>query len=542
VKRLVIAAALSLAACSSQNGKQAASPEFSGDRIRADVTYFADDKLEGRYTGSPGYMTAAKYVADRFAELGLNPGNNGSWYQQVPFAKATRRKDAPSYVRIGDRQFDNGGDVVLYPNGAFPDQSIDADAVFVGYGIDGPEIGSRDYDGVDVKGKIAIVLYPFPKGAPSETAAHMLNEKAAMAKKHGAIGVLSIHTPMREKVIKWERMGERADQPDVKWIGDDGKPRYPGPNLPVFGNLGPKAAEALFEGAPTSLAQIYAEMEKDGGKPKGFPLAKKLHIERHSDVTKLQSPNILGVLEGSDPKLKNEYIVLSAHLDHLGRVKAENGDDIANGAMDNAMGVSTMLEVARAFAKDGQRPKRSIIFAALTGEEEGLLGAEYLAQHPVVGAGKVVGLVNLDMPIVTYDFQDVVAYGADHSTISEAVARAANSMGLKLSPDPEPEQVSFVRSDHYPFVVQGIPAVSFDLGPAGPGAKATEDFLANHYHRVSDDMKLPFNWAAAARFAQINYLVARDLADGAAEPRWYKGDYFGDQFAKRAVKAARQAQ
>ena len=542
MKRLMIAATLVIAGCSGQNNQQASAPEFSGDRIKADVAFLADDKLEGRYTGSPGNLIAAKYVADRFAKLGLTPGNNGSWFQEVPFAKAERRKDAPSFVRIGDTQFTNGVDLVMYPNSAFPDQSFDAEAVFVGYGIDGPEIGANDYEGIDVRGKVAVALYPFPKGAPSEAAAHMLNEKAAMAKKHGAIGLLSIHTPMREKVIKWELMGRRADEPDVKWVGEDGKPRYPGPNLPMTATIGPKAAEALFEGAPTPLSAIYAEMEKVGAKPKGFPLGKRLHFERHNNVTRMQSPNVLGVLEGSDPTLKSEYIVLSAHLDHLGRVKAENGDDIANGAMDNAMGVATMLEVARAFTKEGKRPKRSILFAALTAEEEGLLGAEYLAQHPVVKGNKVVGLVNLDMPIVTYDFEDVVAYGADHSTISQTVARVAKAEGLKLSPDPAPEEVSFVRSDHYPFVVQGIPAVSFDLGPAGPGAKATEDFLANHYHRVSDDMKLPFNWAAAARFAQINYLVARDLADGAAEPRWYKGDYFGDQFAKRAVKAARQAQ
>ena len=541
MKQLLFAAAmlLSLGGCARQDTTPAGSPEFSGDRIKADVAYLADDKLEGRYTGSKGYDIAAKYVADRFAKLGLKPGNNGSWYQQVPFAEATRKPDAPSYVRIGDKEFTNGGDVVLYPNGAFPDQSIDAEAVFVGYGIDGPEIGSNDYAGVDVKGKIAVVLYPFPKGAPSETAAHMLNEKAAMAKKHGAIGMLSIHTPTREKVIKWELMGPRADEPDVKWIGEDGKPQYPGPNLPVTGNLGPKAAEALFEGAPVPLSQIYAEMDKEGAKPKGFPLTKRLHIERHSNVRKMTSPNVLGVLEGSDPKLKNEYIVISAHLDHIGRVKAENGDDIANGAMDNAMGVAVMLEAARAFTEGGQRPKRSILFAALTGEEEGLLGAEYLATHPVVGNGKVVGVVNMDMPIVLYDFQDVVALGGEHSTIGKAVAKAIDSEGIKLSPDPAPEQVGFVRTDHYPFVKAGVPAISLDLGPTGAGAKATEDFIANHYHRVSDDMKLPFNWAAAAKFAKINYLIARDLAEGADRPRWYKGDYFGEQFAKGEAKADR---
>lgn len=539
MKRLLLVAALLIVgACSGNAAKDAAQPQFSAERIKADVAYLADDKLEGRYTGSPGYDTAARYVAQQFAKLGLKPGSSGSWYQQVPFVKAERRNGAPSYIRIGEREFVNGGDIVMYPNGAFPDQSIDAEAVFVGYGIDGPEIGSNDYDGVDVRGKIAVALYPFPKGSPSETAAHLLNEKAAMAKKHGAIGLLSIHTPVREKVLTWERMRPRADQPDVKWVGDDGRPRYPGPNLPFVGFLGPKAADALFEGS-TPLAQIYAEMDKEGAKPKGFPLAKKLHIERHSTVRRMQSPNVLGVLEGSDPKLKDEYIVISAHLDHIGLIKPENGDRIANGAMDNAMGVAVMLEAARALANSPTKPKRSILFAAVTAEEEGLLGAEYLAKHPVVGNGKVVGVVNMDMPIVTYDFEDVVAYGAEHSTISSAIAKAIASEGIKLTPDPAPEQVSFVRSDHYAFVKEGVPAISLDLGPSGPGAKATEDFIKNHYHRVSDDMKLPFNWAAAAKFARINYLIAKELADNADPPMWYRGDYFGEQFAKGAPKGAR---
>ena len=325
----------------------------------------------------------------------------------------------------------------------------------------------------------------------------------------------------------------------MKWVGADGKPNYPGPNLPLTGYLGPKAAAKLFANAPAPLTSLLAATQQDGARPKGFPLNQKLRAERHSTTRRIQSPNVIGVLPGSDPKLRNEYIVLSAHLDHLGRIKPEHGDSIANGAMDNAMGVATMLEAARAFVESGTVPKRSIMFVALTGEEEGLLGSEYLAMHPVIAGGKVVGAVNLDMPIVTYDFQDMVAYGADHSTVGKAVAEAIASQGIKLSPDPAPEQVSFVRSDHYSFVKAGVPAVSLDLGPAGPGAKATEDFLTNHYHRVSDDMKLPFNWGAAAKFALVNYLIARKLADDKQPPRWYKGDYFGDRFAKDAPKAAR---
>lgn len=535
-------AVLAAGACTNNHASNnnASTPDFSGDRIKADVAYLADDKLEGRFTGTPGYMMAAKYVADRFAKLGLTPGNRGTWYQQVPFAEAERKPGAASGVTIGGQQFANGVDVSLYANSAFPDQSIDADAVFVGYGLDAPEIDSHDYDGLHVRGKIAVALWGFPKGAPSEIAAHLLKEKERMAKEHGAIGLLSLYTPVLATVRPWDAIKDRADEKDVRWIGEDGKPTYPGPNLPLTGYLGSKAAEKLFQNAPTPLAALLAATGQDGARPKGFPLDQKLHVERHSLARRIQSPNVLGILPGSDPKLKDEYIVLTAHLDHLGRVKPVNGDSIANGAMDNAMGVATMLEAARAFVESGTRPKRSIMFVAVTAEEEGLLGAEYLSRHPVIAPpGKVVGVVNLDMPIATYDFQDVVAYGAEHSTIGKAVAAAIASQGIKLTPDPTPEQVIFVRTDHYPFVRAGVPAVSLDLRPAGPGAKATQEFLSKHYHDVSDDMKQPFNWGAAAKFALVNYLIARKLADDAEPPRWYKGDYFGDRFARDDPKADR---
>jgi hypothetical protein len=535
-----LAVALVAAALGACGGSEDRSePQFSGDRIKSDVAFLADDKLEGRYTGSSGYEIAARFIAARFAALGLQPGNHGSWYQQVPFAEAERKPAAPSGITIAGEHFANGIDVSLYPNSAFPDQSITAEAVFVGYGLDAPEIGSNDYDGLDVRGKIAIALWGYPKGAPSEVAAHLLKEKERMAKAHGAIGLLSLYTPVLAKFRPWDSIAARADEKDVKWIGEDGKPNYPGPNLPLTGYLGTKASEKLFEHSPTPLAKLLAATGQEGARPKGFALNQKLHAERHSLAKRIQSPNVLGVLAGSDPKLRNEYIVLTAHLDHLGRIKPVNGDSIANGAMDNAMGVATLLEAARAFVESGTVPKRSIIFAAVTGEEEGLLGSEYLSKHPVVGPGEVVGLVNLDMPIVTYDFQDVVAYGADHSTIGRAVAAAIASQGIKLSPDPEPEQVIFVRTDHYPFVKAGVPAVSLDLGPAGPGAKATEDFVTNRYHQVNDDIKQPFNWGAAAKFALVNYLIARKLADDKDPPRWYKGDYFGERFAKDDPKADR---
>lgn len=254
-----------------------------------------------------------------------------------------------------------------------------------------------------------------------------------------------------------------------------------------------------------------------------------------------KAPNVIGILPGSDPVLKNEYVVLSAHLDHVGTDPLRAGDKIYNGAMDNASGVATMLETARAFAGSKQRPKRSILFVALAGEENGLLGSNHLARNPVVGAGKVVANVNLDMPILLYDFQDVIAFGGEHSTMGEITARAGASMGVSVSPDPMPEEDFFERSDHYSFVKVGVPSIFLMTGFKNGGEKAFRAFLAKNYHQPSDQTDLPFNWEAGAKFARLNYLIARDVADAPEAPRWYEGNRYGNRFAKGAPRAPQPA-
>ncbi len=252
----------------------------------------------------------------------------------------------------------------------------------------------------------------------------------------------------------------------------------------------------------------------------------------------MHSPNVVAVLPGSDPALKDEYVLLMAHLDHDGVDQSVPGPDkIYNGAMDNAAGVATLIEAAHAMVESGTRPKRSILFAAVTAEEDGLLGSDYLSRHPVVKDGKVVAVVNLDMPVLLYDFTDVIAFGAEHSTLGAIVARAAGRDNVTLSPDPIPEQGIFTRSDHYNFVERGIPSVFLVTGYAGDGKKVNDDFEANHYHQVSDDLKLPFNWQAGAKFARINYLIAREIADAPEAPRWYSDSFFGNLFASGQPKA-----
>ncbi|NIJ19802.1 Zn-dependent M28 family amino/carboxypeptidase [Sphingomonas naasensis] len=255
-----------------------------------------------------------------------------------------------------------------------------------------------------------------------------------------------------------------------------------------------------------------------------------------------KAPNVIGMLPGSDPVLKDEFVVLSAHLDHVGVDPLRAGDKIYNGAMDNASGVATMLETARAFATGKQRPKRSILFVALAGEESGLLGSSWLARHPVVGSGKIVADVNLDMPILLYDFEDVIAFGGEHSTMGEVTARAGASMGVSVSPDPMPEEDFFERSDHYSFVKVGVPSIFLMTGFKNGGEKAFKSFLAKNYHQPSDQTDLPFDWEAGAKFARLNYLIAREVADAPEAPRWYEGNRYGDRFAKGAPRAKRPVQ
>jgi len=246
-----------------------------------------------------------------------------------------------------------------------------------------------------------------------------------------------------------------------------------------------------------------------------------------TEINRAMSANVAGVIEGSDPALKDEVVVLSAHLDHVGTCPEVKGDTLCNGAMDNAMGVASMIEVAHGFKHLKARPKRSVLFLAVTAEEKGLVGADYFAQNPTFPKGNLVANVNLDMPLITYDFKDVVAFGAERSSIGPAVARAGATLGIALVPDPQPEQGLFTRSDHYRFVQQGIPAVFLVTGPGGEGAAAMAAFLETHYHQPSDDMKLPFKWGAAARFVALNLAIARELADMPARPSWNKGDFFG---------------
>ncbi len=520
----------------------AAEPAFSADRIKAHVTFLADDLLEGRGTGTRGFDIGARYVAAEFAGYGLKPsGTAGSWFQPVTLSAASLA--GPAKLTITGKGspiiFPHGVDAIVGPSQIDASTDVAAPLVFVGFGIDAPKQGFNDYAGLDVRGKIVVLLTGIPKGPPNEVLAHLGTQKAQMAAARGAIGVVSIPTMQSAKLRPWNRSVQYAGDPRFTWVRADGTPFVGAPAIKGSANVDEKIAAAIFAGAKTPLAKILATADANLGMPKGFALSTTAHIEATSKTAKVASSEIVGLIPGSDPVLKDEYVVLMAHLDHLGIKPDKEGDKIYNGALDNAAGVAVLLEVAHAFAGDATPPKRSLLFVVNTAEEKGLLGAESFANNPPVPIANIASVVDLDQPLLLYDFTDVIAFGADHSTMGPAVARAAAKAGVALSPDPMPAETIFVRSDHYTFVKRGVPALMLATGFANGGKAGWEHFLSTDYHQPSDDLSQPINWKAGAHYAQVNYFITREIADGAERPRWYAGDYFGSTFAPDAPKVAR---
>lgn len=522
------------------------SPVFTPQAFRSHVAFLAGDLLEGRDTGSRGNEIAARYVASHFEALGLKPGGDGgSWYQQVPFQK-TRAGKTPGTLTLtgpaGAKSWTHGGDVLVGINPQEARTDLTAPLVFVGYGISDKSLGIDDYRGLDVRGKIVVTLRGYPKGMPSEIGAHLGSVKSEAAEARGAVGIISIDTIQSANTRAWAVRQRGADSSAFNWVGKDGKAHVDAPGIRASAGVNDVVAQALFAGAPTPLATVRAVADRKDGRPKGFPLKGTVRITAETTSERVTSPNVIGELPGSDPKLAAEIVVLSAHLDHIGISPAKPGDApdkdrINNGALDNASGIATMLEVARAAATAPDKPRRTLLFLASTAEEKGLLGADYFAQNPTVPIDKIVGDVDLDMPLLLYPFTDVIAFGADHSTLGKVVADAAAPMGIALSADPMPEEGIFTRSDHYMFVRQGVPAVFLATGYANGGEAAWKGFFDKAYHQPADDMNQPIDWVAAARFAEVNYRITRAMADADEAPRWYKGDYFGDAFAPSAPKA-----
>ena len=506
----------------------------SAENMKAHMTFLSSDLLEGRDAGSRGFDIAADYVASQFRQLGLTPaGDNGSFFQHVPLW-ASRPTSQGRVVLKGA-----GGDVALvFGEDYFPGRTpasgetrVSAPLVFVGFGVVASERGRDDYKGLEVKGKIVVALSGAPNGLQTEERAYYANSrtKRREAAAHGAIGLISVETPLGEKLRPFAQGLRIWDSWGMTWRGADGLPFDPAPSVPSLASISVKGAAKLFVGAAKTYDDVIADVDATDGAPH-FNLAVSGDITITGETKVVESKNVAAIMPGSDPRLKDEVVMLSAHLDHIGIGKPVNGDTINNGTLDNAAGVATTLEVARAFSEARKRPRRSILFLTVTGEEKGLLGAEYFARNPTVPLQKIAADVDIDMPVLTYDFTDVVAFVADRSGIGPAVRRAAGRMGLALSGDPMPEEGLFTRSDHYRFVEVGVPAVFLMTGFQNGGEKAFRGFLANCYHKPCDDLSQPISYAAGAKFARINYEITRELTDMPRRPTWNKGDFFGEKY------------
>lgn len=542
IKKIVLGAMVSaLSAVAVGQGNNTVAFEPDTNRIKSHLFFLADDLLEGRDTGSRGHNIASLYIATEFAKYGLKPMGTDGYMQPVAFRKATLVQESPSFTLTTDA----GETTLAYPKEYLtgPDilnqtSQLSGEMVFAGYGIIAEELDHNDYADIDVEGKIVVILSGKPESFPSEMGAHLASgsQKAQYAVDHGAIGMISITTPTNEKVRPYQSRLSYIHTPSLAWIDSEGEPANRFPQLKGSAYLSEGAARKLFADAPVSLDDIYAQLAEDKS-PKGFALPGKVNMSKQSQHSQITSPNVVAALEGSDPELKNEYVVFSAHSDHIGFAKTVKKDNINNGAMDNASGTAVMLETARLFSQMEQKPKRSILFVSVTGEEKGLLGADYFAHNPTVPVESMVADVNLDMPILTYEFADVIAFGASHSDMKASVEQAAANAGIELSPDPWPEQALFTRSDHYAFVKQGVPSVFLVPGlkskdPNVDGSKVFGEFLSTNYHKPSDDVNQKFNWDAARTFAEVNAQIGYTLATQEQKPTWNKGDFFGDTFAK----------
>ncbi|HTG37877.1 M28 family metallopeptidase [Sphingomonas sp.] len=512
----------------------AALPEAEA-AMKAHVMFLASDAMQGREAGSATYDVAAQYVAAQFYAQGLRPaGDAGSYLQTVPLVSyKAADKGSFGWTRTGGsaQALVFGEDYIPGADPSRATTAIDAPVVFVGYGIDAPAFDRDDYAGVDVRGKVVAFFSGAPAGMPGEERAHFGNaaNKAVTAQEKGAVGVILLESPTSAKVRPFSRLVEGWDHARMTWANADGTGFFAAPDAPSLGTLSMKGAEKLFAGARTPWAKVVATAESKAAKFRAVELPGRLSVKLSTETKPVTSYNVAGMLPGSDPALRDEVVVLTAHLDHVGVGTPKNGDAIYNGAMDNAVGIAALIEEAKRFKASGQAPKRSVLFLAVTAEEKGLVGADYFARHPTVPKENLVADVNLDMPILTYKFEDIVAFGADRSTLGQYVKNAATRLGVAVSADPMPDQGFFVRSDHYRFVQQGIPSVFVWPGAKGPGQAAFEAFLSTHYHQPSDEVGQtpPIDWASGVRFIEANYMIAREIADAAERPRWNKGDFFG---------------
>lgn len=509
--------------------------------LEAHVRYLADDAREGREAGEPGYDDAANYVAEQFAAMGVEPAGVAGWYQPVELRSYRIDGESATFIlhRDGqDTELTYRDDFSMSADAVRESTTVRAEVVYVGYGVHAPTHGYSDYEGIDVSGKIVALFRGAPEQIEGSERAYYASSrvKAEEAISRGAIGLITLRSRKAEERRSWEDAKKSiGKKPRMAWVNDEGQASGYFAEIRGSASISIAAAETVFGLSPISFEQALDAAE--AGEVASVALGVEVTLARRSTHSSSSSPNVIGIVRGTDPGLADEYVVYTAHLDHLGVIDVDEEDSIHNGAYDNAMGVALMLETARAFAAAPAR--RSVLFIALTAEEKGLLGSDYFASNPTVPADSIVANINLDMPLFLYPVADLVAFGSQHSSLHGPVAAAAAAEGFIFSPDPLPEENIFVRSDQFSFVRQGVPAVFLIPGFTSAdesidGEKLFRDHLKNHYHEPSDDMSRLIYWESALRFARAHTRIGYEVAGDAKRPTWNEGDFFGEKYARPA--------
>jgi Zn-dependent M28 family amino/carboxypeptidase len=485
------------------------------------VTALADDSMRGRETGSPEHRRAAEYVAGAFQRAGLVPAGTDGWFQPVRFRVRRIAEGRSSLALVRGAKAESlelGKDATINLRSSIAGK-LDAPLFFAGYGVRSPEHGHDDFTGLDLKGKVAVVLAGVaPTGIPGPALAAGRAAWAEALRQGGAVGVLTIYSSHSD--IPWDRYALSRLHPQMR-LESDSMAHGRGSAISVI--LSPARAAWLFAGSRRSYASIQALADSGAPLPR-FDLPGRLNATVAVDESEAVSDNVVGLLPGEDRRLKMEYVALTAHLDHLGVGQPVAGDSVFNGAMDNASGIATLIETAAALGARSPRPKRSVLFVAVTAEEKGLLGSDYFAGHPTVPeGGAVVANLNTDMFLPINPLRRLLVNGLEESDLADDVRRAAARAGIEVITDPEPERNAFVRSDQFSFIRRGIPALSlkggFSLG--SPEHERVLRWRQERYHGVEDEVTQPVNRQAAEDFNRLYPEVVIEVANRRARPAWY---------------------
>ena len=507
--------------------------------IKAHIAYLADDRLLGRQAGTPGYQMAVDYVTQQLKVLGVQPaGDAGTFVQKVRLRRAFLQPGATFAAHDAQGAtlpLTAGQDYIVYPSPELPATTVaNAPLAFAGFGISAPELGYDDYAGLDVKGKIVLIVRGAPRTFASTvaSASQDLSGLLKTAMSHGAVGLLLASTHVG--VLPDLRRGTYSV------LGPDGKVAASrsfavGSQQQFYGAVSAATLQRFLQIAALDTTQVFAAIRS--GKPASAVLKTTVSASAQARYQDIESFNVVGKIPGSDVKLREEYVVHSAHLDHLGIGASVKGDSIYNGAHDNASGVACVLEIAKIYSRLKGKPKRTMLFVFVTGEELGLLGSSAFAANPTVPKSKIVADINMDMPTLIAPLLSVVALGGQHSTLIEPVKKACAYMAIDLENDPEPEQNRFIRSDQYSFVTAGIPALHLKYGNKTADGRnnlsqQVQEWRAVTYHKPQDDINGRFDFEAGRKYVQLCFLIGYQVAQDAARPRWNKGDFFGQRYGK----------